>query len=616
MRIRFVTAIIIAAALSQIAVGQKLALKANNSPQQAALKITPEQMVQVRAIFQDMNTYIGPPQEFLEGRPRTANFVVTYNGFTPQAQTAFQFAVDIWSTILTSSVPIRVTANWTPLSPGVLGSAGASTIFRDFPNAPQAQTWYAVALAEKLAGNTLNHPDSADINANFSSTLPNWYLGTDGNAPPGTFDFVSVVLHELCHGLGFFGSMTVSGGLGSWGFGTGFPVIYDRFTENGAGQQLIDTNIFPNNSAALAAQLTGNNLFFDGPEARMANGGNPPRIYAPNPWEQGSSYSHLDEATFPPGNPNSLMTPQIGQAEVIHNPGAITLGLYDDIGWTTTPPPPSSIKWEETFASPTLPPGWQIVDNDGSGSAWAYVTSVGGNQVLPQAGTNFFFSNFNNANGAGLIDEWIISPQVANITNGDSLHFYAGAIGGAFPDSLKVWVSTTGGNIGNFTNQIGYFQVDGPIGSWHEYRFDLSPFAGSNINVAVNYYIVDGGPNGSSSDNVWVDHFKITTPAVVGIDDPEGQPDRNLPEQYALAQNFPNPFNPVTHIRFALPRAGQVSVEVFNTLGQRVATLLNGVRAAGEHELTFDGANLPSGLYFYRMVTADFAQVRKMILMK
>ena len=79
-----------------------------------------------------------------------------------------------------------------------------------------------------------------------------------------------------------------------------------------------------------------------------------------------------------------------------------------------------------------------------------------------------------------MIDEWLISPQLPMIANGDSLYFYAGAIGGSYPDSLKVWVSTTDTSLASFT-QIGYFEVEGPTGSWHAYGFDLSPFAGNQV---------------------------------------------------------------------------------------------------------------------------------------
>jgi hypothetical protein len=184
----------------------------------------------------------------------------------------------------------------------------------------------------------------------------------------------------------------------------------------------------------------------------------------------------------------------------------------------SVPSIPSGPIFEEIFADTTIPAGWLVVDNDGSGFAWEFVQQiafVGGDTVNPEAGQSFWFSNFGNANPSGLIDEWIISPQI-QANNFGRLMFYAGAIGGSFDDSLKVWVSTTGNSIGDFTDLLGYFRVDGPTGSWNPYEFDLSPYVGQNIYFAVNYYIVDGGPIGTHSDNVWVDHFLIDTMQVGG----------------------------------------------------------------------------------------------------
>jgi len=176
------------------------------------------------------------------------------------------------------------------------------------------------------------------------------------------------------------------------------------------------------------------------------------------------------------------------------------------------------VTWEETFNTTTQPTNWQIIDNDGSGAAREFrqiVNCTSGGIVNPQVDSSFWFSNYTNANASGLIDEWLISPRLPMIASGDSLHLYAGAIGGSYDDSLRIWVSTTDSLPGSFT-QIAYFKVDGPTGSWYKYSFDLSSFAGSEIFVAANYYIVDGGPVGTHSDNIWVDHFAVTgTPVPV-----------------------------------------------------------------------------------------------------
>ncbi len=99
---------------------------------------------------------------------------------------------------------------------------------------------------------------------------------------------------------------------------------------------------------------------------------------------------------------------------------------------------------------------------------------------------------------------------------------------------------------------------------------------------------------------------------VTGTEDEIG-----LPGNYELTQNYPNPFNPSTKIQFALPVGGNVTLKVFNLLGQEVQTLINNqVIPAGRHEVIFNASSLPSGIYFYRMQTDNFAQVKKMILLK
>ena len=276
-------------------------------------------------------------QNRLMADARTATINVTYHNYTPQAQAAFQYAVSIWESIIVSTIPIAVDAYWQPLDPSILGRASPNLFWRESPGT-RPNTWYTSALANQLAGRDLA-PNDGDMTSELNSTA-NWYFGTDGKTPANQYDFVTVALHEILHGLGNIGLMDYSGGQGSWGLGTGFPGIYDRFTENGAGQSLINTSLFPNPSVALGNQLTSNNLFFDGPNAVGANNGIRPKLYAPSQWQQGSSYAHLDELTYPRGNPNSLDTPYFSLGEAIHDPGPIPLGILKDEGWNLAPSPP------------------------------------------------------------------------------------------------------------------------------------------------------------------------------------------------------------------------------------------------------------------------------------
>jgi hypothetical protein len=93
-------------------------------------------------------------------------------------------------------------------------------------------------------------------------------------------------------------------------------------------------------------------------------------------------------------------------------------------------------------------------------------------------------------------------------------------------------------------------------------------------------------------------------------------PDGSLPGEFALEQNFPNPFNPATDIRFALPVASHARLTVFNVIGQEIAVLADGMRSAGVHTVTFDASQLPAGVYFYRLEAGSFSDIRKMLLLK
>ncbi|MBS4034508.1 MAG: T9SS type A sorting domain-containing protein [Ignavibacterium sp.] len=89
-----------------------------------------------------------------------------------------------------------------------------------------------------------------------------------------------------------------------------------------------------------------------------------------------------------------------------------------------------------------------------------------------------------------------------------------------------------------------------------------------------------------------------------------------IPTQFELAQNYPNPFNPATTIRFSLPQSTQIKLNVYNLLGQQIATIAEGLFEQGFHKVEFNASELPSGAYIYRIESANFVQVKKMVLIK
>jgi len=108
------------------------------------------------------------------------------------------------------------------------------------------------------------------------------------------------------------------------------------------------------------------------------------------------------------------------------------------------------------------------------------------------------------------------------------------------------------------------------------------------------------------------DTIVVHVELVTGIEDLYS----NLPTKYELQQNFPNPFNPTTKIRFGLPQAANLTLEVYNIVGQKVATVFEGHKAAGYHVVEFDASSLASGIYFYRIQAGRYIAIKKMILIK
>lgn len=274
---------------------------------------------------------IPPPTQFLNKSANSKSGIdikVNYHGFSSQARRAFQYAVDIWGSLINSPIEIVVDAYWTELEDGTLGQCGPSNYFRNHDGMPSKDVFYPMSLAEKLHNDELNESDETDIFAYFSSES-DWYYGRDGETPGDKYDLVSVVLHELCHGLGFAGSLSVEGSRGSWGWGMDSPFAFDQFITDSDGNLLVDTTIYPNNSRELKEALTSGLVYFDSPVLNKENGSKA-YLYAPSSWNKGSSIYHLHNIYQ--GSENSLMCYSTSKGKSIHDPG-IALYILEDIGW-------------------------------------------------------------------------------------------------------------------------------------------------------------------------------------------------------------------------------------------------------------------------------------------
>jgi hypothetical protein len=285
---------------------------------------------------------------------------------------AFDRAVTTWAHTVASTQTVTVDVCIQPLPEGQLGGAGPAG-FQRFGGA-----YFPNALANAITGGNGNgrYDDGSpipDISAVFSNQ-DLYYYGVDPagistatcTASPepdqGCYDFESVVLHELGHGLGFVGSVDrTSAGHAAYGMdplnGDQVPFVYDLFTETSDGTAVLK---YPNFTTSLYNAVTSNVVYWDGPEGGAADAGREPRLYAPPSWLSGSSYSHLSDASYPQGDANSLMTPFAEAKDVTRDPGEVMLGMFRDMGWVT-PALPGSVY--VPLPNPVQILNWGIVNN-------------------------------------------------------------------------------------------------------------------------------------------------------------------------------------------------------------------------------------------------------------
>ncbi|MBV9242370.1 MAG: hypothetical protein JO314_10215, partial [Acidobacteria bacterium] len=255
----------------------------------------------------------------------------------------FNQAAAIWGAFLDSRVPINVKSQFNSLTPcttsgGVLGSAGANEIYRDFTGAEFTGTWYSVAETNKITGSDANADPTTgfDINATFNSdvdtgclgTGTRFYYGFDNATPAGRINLLVVLLHEMGHGLGFQTFVNTATGANA----SGFTDVYSRHiidqNLNLTWDQMTDAQRMASTTGG-AIYWTGNNV---NPASSYLTGGRDAttgrvKLYAPNPREAGSSVSHWDKSAFP----NLLMEPAINSGLPLDLD--LTRQQMEDIGW-------------------------------------------------------------------------------------------------------------------------------------------------------------------------------------------------------------------------------------------------------------------------------------------
>ncbi|MBK7865852.1 MAG: T9SS type A sorting domain-containing protein [Ignavibacteriales bacterium] len=191
-----------------------------------------------------------------------------------------------------------------------------------------------------------------------------------------------------------------------------------------------------------------------------------------------------------------------------------------------------------------------------------------GNQIVPVELNNFGAA----VNGNSVLLEWSTATETNNA--GFSIERKSG-------DGSWVTIGEVAG-AGTSTAVIHYSFADKSLGSGNYY-----------------YRLIQKDLDGTTKI------YDLLNEVLIGV-----------PEKFELNQNFPNPFNPTTSISFSLPVSGVVSLKVYNTMGEEVATLVNETREAGSYEIKFDATKITSGIYFYTLTSGEFKMTKKLVLMK
>jgi hypothetical protein len=244
---------------------------------------------------------------------------------------ATEYALGLWSNQLVGTVPIDINVTFVNIgNPQVIVRSFVQPNFLDngtyIPQYPN--TWYSSAQWNQIVGydTTTGRDIRLEMNTQF-----NFYFGLDGSSSSASErDYVTIALHEVTHGLGFYPLCRSNG---AYSYGT-FPGIYDRQLYQGATGNTCLTDLTQSQRATL---VTSGNLYAGRPGSYLlaANGGMRVKMYAPNPWREGSSVSHWDN------NPGFTNFMQYAYQAPLHTFNTRKIGIMRDMGWKIICPPSS-----------------------------------------------------------------------------------------------------------------------------------------------------------------------------------------------------------------------------------------------------------------------------------
>ncbi len=576
---------------------------------------------------EDLNAFTSVRPSPSPKTARTATIEVDYSGFSQEARTAFQRAVDTWERHIKSDVTIRIDASFEPLEPRTLGGTRPNFVYPVDQDEDRAFEFSVVDALVDARTDEDQQPSEPDMFVSLNSDRPDWHFG-DADAPSEQIDFTSTVLHEIAHGLGYLAGTGVSGQEGEYGVNFQVsdgpvPLAYTTFlAEQSTDSQVFLTNEseLPNPSEALGAVLTGNQLVFDGARSNATadpgSGPVPPKIYAPSPYDPGSSISHLDEETYPPGSRDALMTPFANAAETTRLPGPIVCGQLADIGWPLGSgcqqyfPDVFALRFAETPdpANGSVTLDWQvredttikefIVEKKSFDGTFKGTDKVEAPPVTIDSlglGTFSFRIRWTKSDGSEVTTPRVLRTtfRAQNVTSEITERDEQGR--GTVAVSWDVPPGTD-----DFTYHVERRTgVDGEFGeaeSVKRQELKLRRQTPGNYTYRISASDVNGN-------------------TVVG----EETTDLNIDFQgdiYALGP-YPNPVRETASFDLTARESQSVTVEVYNTIGERVYRDQREVRAQDPSFLSIDASQWASGVYFLRLRgDGSVGQTKKMIVVQ
>jgi uncharacterized delta-60 repeat protein len=258
--------------------------------------------------------------------------------------------------------------------------------------------------------------------------------------------------------------------------------------------------------------------------------------------------------------------------------------------------PSGQQQWASRYDGPD---GWDeafnvVVDNSGN----VYIT---GNSAGIGTGDDYATIKYNSAGD----EQWVARYNGSGASNDYCNWVCVDPTGNVYVTGI-IWDGT--GNPENIAT-IAYNSAG--VEQWVQiFNGPGNEFDSGNamaIDNVGNVYVTGGSDNSENTDFITIKYNSI-----IGIQQISG----SIPNKFSLEQNYPNPFNPNTKIKFNLSRASEVKLVVYDISGKNVETLVNEHMTAGTYEADFNASKLPSGVYFYKLVTSGFSETRKMILVK